>query len=85
MASRLTDLMLGEVETPESGPNAKWREAGKRAVVALDIPEPDFDPKYCLSQLSSSMLFAKPCAIERRLVDARQRSYRRVVLSAIPT
>ena len=44
-------------------------DAGKRAVLALDIPELDFVPEYCLSRLSSSSLFGKQCAIGRRSVD----------------
>jgi hypothetical protein len=58
---------------------SKAEEAGKRTVLALDIPELDFDPEYCLSRLSSSTLFGKQCAIERRSVDERQRNYRSVV------
>jgi hypothetical protein len=54
-------------------------EAGKRAVLALDIPELDFVPEYCLSRLSSAALFGKQCAIDRRSVDERQRNYRSVV------
>jgi hypothetical protein len=57
----------------------KAEEAGKRAVLALDIPELDFVPEYCLKGLPSSALFGKQCAIERRSVDERQRTYRSVV------
>ena len=58
---------------------SKAENASKRAVLALDIPELDFDPEYCLGRLSSSTRFGKQCAIERRSVDERQRNYRSVV------
>jgi peptidoglycan/LPS O-acetylase OafA/YrhL len=52
--------------------------AGKRVVLALDIPELDYVPEYCTDHEPTTG--SKPdCAIARGRVDARQGTYRRVV------
>jgi peptidoglycan/LPS O-acetylase OafA/YrhL len=52
--------------------------AGKRVVLALDIPELDYVPEYCGDHEPATG--SKPhCVIARSRVDARQRTYRRVV------
>jgi hypothetical protein len=53
--------------------------AGKQVVLALDVPELDFDPAYCVTRLWTATWLGRQCIMDRRSVDDRQRDYRNLI------
>ncbi len=60
---------------------ARLAASGKNVVLFLDWPELGFDPKSCLPRPVSVFSAARPfCGLPRTQVDARNRSYRELVV-----